>query len=81
MVKVPGIESSGISFTEPVKVRGLTGELLLPNTKPPYPSVVMLNGGSKAAEYLAAHGIATLMFPFRRLGPGRARGRSGASRA
>jgi hypothetical protein len=59
-VKVPGIESSGISFTEPVRVRGLNAQLLLPNTKPPYPAVVMLGGTQKAAEFLAAHGIATL---------------------
>ena len=64
-IEVPGIEASGISFTEPLKFNGLTGELLLPNTKPPYPAVVMLNGSTKAAEFLAAHGIATLVMPFR----------------
>ena len=64
-IKVPGIESSGISFTEPVSVRGAKGELLLPNSKPPYPAVVMLNGRGRQAEFFAAHGIAALTFPFR----------------
>jgi dienelactone hydrolase/lysophospholipase L1-like esterase len=78
--KVPGIESSGISFTEPVSFRGpgarLSGELLLPNTKAPYPAVVMLHGAGRAtrtsygaqAEFFAAHGIATLVYDKRRDG-------------
>jgi lysophospholipase L1-like esterase len=61
-IKVPGIESSGISFSEPVRVRGRDGQLLLPNTLAPYPAVVMIGGDQKAAEYLAAHGIAALTY-------------------
>jgi dienelactone hydrolase len=61
-IKVPGIESSGISFTEPVRFRGLDGQLLLPNTKPPYPAVVMIGGAQKQAEFMAAHGIAVLTY-------------------
>jgi lysophospholipase L1-like esterase len=61
-IKVPGIEASGISFTEPVRFRGLDGQLLLPNTKPPYPAVVMIGGDQTAAEFLAAHGIAALTY-------------------
>ncbi|MEA2493824.1 MAG: uncharacterized protein QOJ29_1735, partial [Thermoleophilaceae bacterium] len=61
-IKVPGIESSGISFTEPLEVRGRPAQLLLPNTKPPYPAVVMLGGGQGQAEFLAAHGIAALTY-------------------
>jgi dienelactone hydrolase len=79
-IKVPGIESSGISFTDPVSFSGpgtrLSGELLLPNTKPPYPAVVMLHGAGPAtrasystqAEFFAAHGIATLVYDKRRTG-------------
>jgi hypothetical protein len=59
-IKVPGIESSGISFTEPVRVAGRDAQLLLPNTKPPYPAIVMLAGSQSQAEFFAAHGIATL---------------------
>jgi dienelactone hydrolase/lysophospholipase L1-like esterase len=59
-IKVPGIESSGISFTEPLAVHGRQAQLLLPNTKPPYPAVVMLGATQTAAEFLAAHGIAAL---------------------
>lgn len=65
-IKVPGIESSGISFTEPLRFRGLNAQLLLPNTKPPYPAVVMLGGTQTAAEFFAAHGIATLTYRERR---------------
>jgi lysophospholipase L1-like esterase len=61
-IKVPGIESSGISFSEPVRVRGRDAQLLLPNTLAPYPAVVMIGGAQKAAEYLAAHGIAALTY-------------------
>jgi hypothetical protein len=61
-IKVPGIESSGISFTEPVRVRGLQAQLLLPNTKPPYAAIAMLGGSQAEAEFLAAHGIATLTY-------------------
>ncbi|HYZ28248.1 MAG TPA: SGNH/GDSL hydrolase family protein, partial [Thermoleophilaceae bacterium] len=66
-VEVPGIESSGISFTEPVafESRGatLTGKLLLPDGKPPYPAVVMLPGsGRQEAEALASDGIAALTY-------------------
>lgn len=60
--KVPGIESSGISFSEPVSFRGLTAQLRLPNTKPPYPAVAMPGGTQVAAEFLAARGIATLTY-------------------
>jgi hypothetical protein len=72
-IKVPGIESSGISFTEPVRFRGIAGQLLLPNTKPPYPAVVLLGGAQKQAEFLAAHGIGVLTY--------RERGSAGDGRA
>jgi lysophospholipase L1-like esterase len=61
-IKVPGIESSGISFSEPVRLRGRDAQLLLPNTRAPYPAVVMIGGDQKAAEFLAAHGIAALTY-------------------
>jgi hypothetical protein len=66
-VEVPGIEASGISFTEPLAFRAggarVTGELLLPNTKPPYPAVVVTSRSARAqADYLAAHGIAALVY-------------------
>lgn len=61
-IKVPGIASSGISFSEPVRVRGRDAQLLLPNTKPPYPAIVMLGGSQAQAEFFAAHGIATLTY-------------------
>src|SRR3954451_953933 len=64
-IKAPGIESSGISFTQPLRFRGLTGTLLLSNTKPPYPAVVMLGGSEQAAEFLAGRGIAALTYPDR----------------
>src|SRR3954451_4184049 len=61
-IKVPGIEASGISFTEPLSVNGRPAQLLLPNTKGPYPAVVMLRGAQAQAEFLAAHGIAVLLY-------------------
>ena len=79
-IRVPGIESSGISFTEPVAFRGpgarLAGELLLPNTKPPFPAVVMLHDAGavtrdayrREAEAFASHGIATLIYDKRSAG-------------
>jgi dienelactone hydrolase len=69
-VKVPGIEASGISFTEPMSVAGRDGELLLPGTRPPYPAIAMVHGAGRAtretyrpqAEYLARRGIAVLIY-------------------
>ena len=59
-IKVPGIESSGISFTQPLRVNGKQAQLLLPNTRGPYPAVVMVGAPESDAETVAAKGIAAL---------------------
>ncbi len=67
-VKVPGIASSGIRFSEPVRIGKLPAQLLLPSTKPPYPAVVLVGESDAAAELAASRGIAALSYR----GPGRA---------
>jgi hypothetical protein len=61
-IKVPGIESSGISFSEPLRVNGKAAQLLLPNTQPPYPAVVTVGARDAEAEALASAGVAALEF-------------------
>ena len=66
-VPVPGIESSGVVFSEPVEWDGMSGSLLLPGGEGPHAAVVLLPGEGCAlhraeAERLAQAGLAALVY-------------------
>ena len=65
-VKVPGIESSGISFSVPLRVAGGSAQLLLPNTNGPYPAALLIGAPPSEADVLAHAGVAALTYVPRR---------------